>query len=157
LNHGVRSPQEETLLNRKTEQTHSIIFVVSATFPFLLFLCLLFVSIYRYDHKGLWMLAVIFSFLCILGIGFMWHLTMNNSSLDGRNGDLVVFDREDVETVLQHVDTSPTTPRIPTGFFLQSMEFLNANDVLMTGSIWQNISSLGAWKEFPDFRFPDSK
>jgi hypothetical protein len=24
----------------------------------------------------------------------MWHLTMNNSSLDGRNGDLVVFDRE---------------------------------------------------------------
>jgi len=37
------------------------------------------------------------------------------------------------------------------------MEFLNANDVLITGSIWQNISSLGAWKEFPDFRFPDSK
>jgi hypothetical protein len=111
---GFVLPQEETLLNRKTEQTHSIIFVVSATFAFLFFLCLLFVSIYRYDHKGLWMLAVIFSLLCILGIGFMWHLTMNNSSLDGRNGDLVVFDREDVETVLQHVDTSPTTPRIPT-------------------------------------------
>ena len=26
----------------------------------------------------------------------MWHLTMNNSSLDGRNGDLAVFDREDL-------------------------------------------------------------
>jgi|GEM_PF-5394478 hypothetical protein len=47
---GFVLPQEETLLNRKTEQTHSIIFVVSATFAFLFFLCLLFVSIYRYDH-----------------------------------------------------------------------------------------------------------
>jgi hypothetical protein len=60
------------------------------------------------------MLASIFIFLCILGIGFMWYLTMNNSALDSRNGDIVVFDREDVETVLQHVDMNPTTPRIPT-------------------------------------------
>jgi hypothetical protein len=103
------------------------------------------------------MLAVIFSLLCILGIGFMWHLTMNSSSLDSRNEDLVVFDREDVETVLQHVNMSSTTHRIPTGFFLQSMELLNANDVLITGYIWQNISGLEAWKDVPDFSFPDSK
>ncbi len=154
---GFVLPQEETLLNRQTEQTHSIISVVFATFAFLFSLCLLFVSIYRYDHKGLWILAFIFSLLCILGIGFMWHLTMNNSSLDGRNGDIVVFDREDVETVLQHVNTNPTTHRIPTGFFLQAIEFLNANDVLITGYIWQNISGLGAWKDVPDFSFPDSK
>ena len=88
------------------------------------------------------MLAVIFSLLCILGIGVMWHLTMNNSYLDSRKGDLVVFDREDVETVLQHVNMSPSAPRIPTGLFLQSMEFLNANDILITGYIWQNISGL---------------
>ena len=115
---GFVLPQEETLLNKKTEQIHSIILIVLATFAFLFFLCLLFVSIYRYDHKGLWALAFIFTFLCILGIGFMWYITMNNSSLDGKNGNLVVFDREDVETVLKHVNTSPTTPRIPTGFFL---------------------------------------
>jgi hypothetical protein len=82
---------------------------------------------------------------------------MNNSALDSKDGDLVVFDREDVETILHHVDVNPTTPRIPTGFFLQSMEFLNANDVLITGYIWQNISGLGIWKELPDFSFPDSK
>jgi hypothetical protein len=154
---GFVLPQEETLLNKKTEQIHSIILIVFATLAFVFFLCLLFISIYRYDHKGLWMLAVIFTFLCILGLGFMWYLTMNNSALDSRNGDLVVFDREDVETVLQHVDMNPTTPRTPTGFFLQSMEFLNANDILITGYIWQNISSLGTWKELPDFSFPDSK
>ena len=37
------------------------------------------------------------------------------------------------------------------------MEFLNANDVLITGYIWQNISGLGVWKDVPDFIFPDSK
>ena len=57
---GFVLPQEEILLNKKTEQIHSIISIVFATIAFLFFLCLLFVSIYRYDHKGLWMLAVIF-------------------------------------------------------------------------------------------------
>lgn len=154
---GFVLPQEETLIHRKEEQTHSIIFVVFTTFAFLFFLCLLFVSIYRYDHNGLWILAVVFSLLCVLGMGFIWHLTTNNSTLDDRNGDLVVFDRADVETVLQHTNTNPITFRIPTGFFIQSMEFLNANDIAITGYIWQNISSPGAEKDFPDFSFPDSK
>jgi hypothetical protein len=154
---GFVLPQEETLIHRKEEQTHSIIFVVFTTFAFLFFLCLLFVSIYRYDHNGLWILAVVFSLLCVLGMGFIWHLTINNSTLDDRNGDLVVFDRADVETVLQHTNTNPITFRIPTGFFIQSMEFLNANDIAITGYIWQNISSPGAEKDFPDFSFPDSK
>lgn len=154
---GFVLPQEETLINRKTEQTHSIIQIVFATFAFLFSLCLLFVSIYRYEYRGLWMLSFIFALLCILGIGFIWNLAMNSSTLDDRNGDLVVFDREDVETVFQHANLSPTTPRIPTGFFLQSIEFLNAYDVVITGYIWQNISVSGADKDFPDFSFPDSK
>jgi len=37
------------------------------------------------------------------------------------------------------------------------MGFLNADDVLITGYLWQNISGLGAWKDVPDFIFPDSK
>lgn len=153
---GFVIPQEETLLNKKTDQIHSFIPLVFATFAFLVFLCLLFVSIYRYDHKGLWMLAVIFSLLCILGMGLMWHFTMNNSSLDNRKGDLIVFDREGVETVLQHFNTSLSTNKIPTGLLLRSLEFLNANDVVITGYIWQNISGIGIWKEIPDFSFPDS-
>ena len=154
---GLVLPQEETLISRKTEQTHSIIQIVFATFAFLFSLCLLFVSIYRYNHRGLWALSFIFAFLCILGIGFIWNLAMNSSTLDDRNGDLVVFDREDVETVFQHANLSPTTPRIPTGFFLQSIEFLNAYDVEITGYIWQKISAPGADKDSPDFIFPDSK
>lgn len=154
---GLVIPQEETLINRKMEQTHSIILVVFAAFAFLFFLCLLFVSIYMYNHRGLWLLALIFSLLCILGIGFMWYLAMNNSTLDSRNGDLVVFDRQGVFTVLQHTNTSPTTLITPTGLILQSIDFLDANNVVITGYIWQNISAAGTEKNFPDFIFPDSK
>ena len=74
---GLVLPQEETLINRRIEQIHSIILVVFTTFAFLFFLCLLFVSIFMYNHKGLWLLALIFSLLCILGTGFMWYLAMN--------------------------------------------------------------------------------
>jgi hypothetical protein len=57
-------------------------------------------------------------------MGFLWQLTVNDAVLDNRNGDLVVFDLEDVETVLLHVNSSPSAPRIPTGLFIQSMEFV---------------------------------
>jgi len=154
---GFVLPHEETLLNKKIDQKHSIICIVFVALAFLFFLSLLLISIYRYDHKGLWILAVIFSLLCILGIGFMWYFTINNSSLDGKNGDHIVFDREDVETVLQ--DTSPDlkASRIATGIFLQSIEFLTANDVAITGYIWQKTSGPDAKKDSPGFSFPDAK
>jgi hypothetical protein len=37
------------------------------------------------------------------------------------------------------------------------MGFLNADDVLITGYLWQNISGLGTWKDGPYFIFSDSK
>jgi len=154
---GFVLPQEETLLNKKIDQKHSIFHIMFATLAFLLFLSLLLISIYRYDHKGLWILTVIFSLLCILGICFIWHFTINDSSLDGKNGDLIVFDREDVETVLQDISPSLKASRISTGIFLQSIEFLTANDVAITGYIWQKTSGPDDKKDYLGFSFPDAK
>jgi hypothetical protein len=92
-----------------------------------------------------------------LGICFIWYFTINNSSLDGKNGDLIVFDREDVETVLQHTSPSLKASRISTGIFLQSIEFLTANDVAITGYIWQKTSGPDDKKDYPGFSFPDAK
>ena len=111
-----------------------------------------------YNHRGLWLLAFIFSLLCILEIGLMWYLAMNSSTLDSsRNGDLVVFDRQGVFTVIQHANTSRTALTTPTGLLLQSIEFSDANNVIITGFIWQNTSALRAEEGFPYFIFPDSK
>lgn len=154
---GIVLPQEETLLDKKVEQNRSVIQIVLATFAFLFFLSLLFISLYSYNHRRLWMLAFIFSFLCILGMGVIWHITLNDSPVDGRNGDLVVFDMTDVETVLQHSGTSSETQRVPTGVFLQSMEFSTANDVVITGQIWQYLSGSGIDYASPSFSFPESK
>jgi len=154
---GVVLPKEEVLLDKKIEQNCSVIRFILATFAFLFFLSVLFVSLYRYDDRSLWMLALIFSFLCIVGMGTVWHITLSESSLEDRNEDIVVFDMADVETVLLHYDTDPKTPRVPTGVLIQSLEFSTANDVTMTGYIWQNISGLVAEKTSPSFSFPESK
>jgi hypothetical protein len=154
---GIVLPREEVLLNKEIEQDCSVIKFVLTTFAFLFFLSVLFVSLQRYDDKNLWMLAFVFSFLCVLGMGIIWHLTLNESSLQDRNEDIIVFDRADVETVLQNCDTSPKTPRVPTGVFIQSLEFSTANDVTMTGYIWQNVSGLVNETTFPSFSFPEAK
>lgn len=154
---GIVLPLEETLLVKKTEQIRAVIRIMLAAFAFLFSLSLLFISLYRHDHGGLWILVFIFSFLCILGMGFIWHLALNSSSLDDGNEDLVVFDMAEVETVLQHFSTDPKTFRVPTGVFLETMEFSGTNEIILTGYVWQNLSGLDADVASPSFSFPESK
>jgi hypothetical protein len=154
---GIVLPVEETLLDKKVEQTRSVIQVFLAAFAFIFFLSLLFICRYKYDQGGLWMLAFIFSLFCILGMGIILHLTLNQSTLDGRNGDFAVFDVPDVERVLEHSNVSSEAHRIPTGVFIQSLQFLNAYDVSGTGFIWQNLSGTGIDFSSPSFSFPEAE
>ncbi|WP_054864764.1 hypothetical protein [Methanosarcina barkeri] len=99
-----------------------------------------------------------FSSLCILGMGIIWHFTLNESSIEvDENDNIVVFDMVDIETVMLKSDTNPKAFRIPTGVFIQSIEFSTSNDITMTGYVWQNISGLSAEKASPRFSFPESK
>ena len=65
-------------------------------------------------------------------MGFIWNLALNYSSLDAGNEDFVVFDMAEVETVLQHFSTDPKTSRVPTGVFLETMEFSGSNEIVIT-------------------------
>jgi uncharacterized protein YbaA (DUF1428 family) len=154
---GVVLPVEETLLDKEIKQNCSVIRVVLMAFSFIFFLCLLLVSLFRYEDRSFWLLAFIFSFLCLLGMGIILHLTLNVSPQNDMKGDHVVFDMADVETVLQHSNTSQNTSRIPTGVFIQSLEFSSAYNVIMTGYIWQNISNISADYDSPSFNFPESE
>ncbi|WP_440947658.1 cache domain-containing protein [Methanosarcina sp. T3] len=154
---GIVLPLEETLMEKKTEKNRAVILIMLAAFAFSFSLSLLFISLYRHDLGGLWILAFIFSFLCVMGMGFIWYFALNYSSPPCGNGDLVVFDMVDVETVLQHSGTDPETPRVPTGVFLETMEFSSSNDIILTGYVWQNLSEPSADKASPGFSFPESK
>lgn len=135
-------PKGETLLDGEKNQDRSIINFVLATFAFLFFMSLLLISFYGLDNRNLWLLAFVFSFLCILGMVTIWHFTLNGSSVEVKDRGIVVSDMAGVETVLLKSNTNPKAPRIPTGVFIQSMEFSTANEVVMTGYVWQNISGL---------------
>jgi len=92
-----------------------------------------------------------------MGMGIIWHFTLNESSIEVEDGNIVVFDIADVETVLLNSDANPKAFRIPTGVFIQSLKFSTSNDITMTGYVWQNISGLSVEKASPRFSFPESK
>jgi hypothetical protein len=117
---------------------------------------MLLVLLFRYEDQSLWILAFIFSFQCILGIVIIWNLTADIYPFNEVSGDGVVFNTAEVETVLQHSNTSIYASRIPTGIFVESLEFNSAYDVTVSGFIWQNISNTNANYDIPSFSFPES-
>lgn len=98
----------------------------------------------------LWLRAFFPSGLFTLGIGLIWFLT--NDDLAWKNLEqTVIIDRaglesfktETIRTALR--ERQPLPIYIPTGIFVQSIEFTSANNVTLTGYIWQKYN-----KHVPD-------
>lgn len=113
----------------------AIIFLVCHVFPL------------RTFHKLLsyWISMAIISVSMLTSIGVMWYVSLNSGpqeEKDVRNivsyAQLEEFQREYTE---ESVGTRSDPPLyIPTGVFVQSIEFTSANNVIMTGYIWQRYS-----------------
>jgi hypothetical protein len=83
----------------------------------------------------LWTASVWFSALCLAGIVTCWALVYNDIGADAVPGTQVHDDRE----AAAFIDRAHAgaVPRIPTGAFVQSVKFSDANDVSITGYVWQ--------------------
>lgn len=104
------------------------------------------------QHKtaGLyWLLSILLSALAILVIGYTWQKT-NAAKRDVMLADDAedyshshrIQNRADLKVALNGHDTIELSRkkaplRILTGFFIQSLDFRDANDVNITGYIWQ--------------------
>ena len=132
------------------------------------------------EEKGLWITAMVFSFLCVMGIGAIWYMVarsspeentpsyynlihpvkggvqckkidleavLNEPSVDsqinvrsiGSQLDVNCMEKEQEDLSLQQNAEMPLF--IPTGVFIQSMEFSSANDVVVTGYVWQRYTN----------------
>ncbi|MDC0835364.1 cache domain-containing protein [Geitlerinema sp. CS-897] len=90
----------------------------------------------------LWGLVVVVSVFLSGGIGAIWGLEMSQTSLDNDTGIKIAnparlqkFLAEQTRRAQAAGDTPPVF--VPTGVFLQSLEFSDANDVFVTGYVWQ--------------------
>lgn len=86
----------------------------------------------------LWASSLWFASLCLAGTAGIWtmvHLDVGTAAVPGTQ----VRAAQDVGTYLHQVmgPRAALTPRIPTGAFVQSIDFTEANNVKVTGYLWQ--------------------
>ncbi len=101
-------------------------------------------------HPGtlhLWLLTILISALAIAAMNYRWLNVQRSHEAD----TTIVHDQSELEEFLRkNHDTREFTTedkpyRIPTGFYIQSLAFVAASDVNITGYIWQKYPA-----DFPD-------
>ncbi|MGP8330706.1 MAG: PDC sensor domain-containing protein, partial [Methanosarcinaceae archaeon] len=140
---GVVFVNDEVFDESRTVQRHLMILFVLSVIAFLFLLSILVFRADRGSSASLWIVVVIFSILCLCGMGFMWHLTLESSPANDQR-TIGVFDSSGLEIALHKLQGNHEEPliRIPTGIFIQSLEFSSANNVIITGYIWQDYSGI---------------
>ncbi|MBA2868918.1 cache domain-containing protein [Methanococcus maripaludis] len=140
---GVVLIEDEISQECNTFQRHLEISLAMVSLTFLFLLSVLIFQAHKGNPKRMWIVASIFSMLCISGMCFVWYVTLDEAP-DKINDDKKIFDRCGLEAALNKLYESPKKDMIsiPTGIFLQSMEFSSANNVIVTGYLWQNYSGI---------------
>ncbi|HUW68071.1 MAG TPA: Cache 3/Cache 2 fusion domain-containing protein [Candidatus Nanoarchaeia archaeon] len=154
---GVVFVEEEIFQEAKTFNRHLKIAFVMAFLGLMFFISTLFFRLDRGDHLNLWIIVMILSILCLSGMVFVWSLALEESSAkDQRN--IEIYDRVGLEKALYtpEYQVEPVL-RVPTGVFLQSIEFSSANNVIVTGYIWQNYSNIEDDDISQGFIFPEAE
>lgn len=157
---GVVFVEDETFSAIKTYQRHILYIITIAAIAFLFLLSILIIGAYK--GNNLWTIAIFFSVLCMIGMCLVWYLALDDQSRDNSD-DVVILDQVGLEVALHKfqntIKAANETPgelvRVPTGIFLQSLEFSSANNVIVTGYIWQddpygNTSGLSLGVIFPE-------
>jgi hypothetical protein len=94
------------------------------------------------EVKNLWICSSLVSIFLASGVGFHWYLSLSERP-DKTSEDTVILDKIGLESFkdLQVEESEQLNHEapifVPTGVFVQSIEFHDANNVYMTGYVWQ--------------------
>jgi hypothetical protein len=102
-----------------------------------------FTRAYQGRTRSLWITALVFSLLCTGGTGAIWYTVIRTSPFEQLHHQNILLHESEVEEVtaqqrqLAADRDEPAPIFIPTGIFVQSIEFENSYDVHITGYAWQ--------------------
>jgi hypothetical protein len=119
-----------------------------ASITFLFFFSILVFGGYTGKRSRLWAVVYTSNLLFIGGIGYIWYLAWNQRSYENSTeSKIVLIGRPGLNKFLdlreQQLSTQVKAEKpiyIPTGLFVQSLEFNTANNVTVTGYIWQRFT-----------------
>ncbi len=109
---------------------------------FLTFLSALIFRVTDLSTVGLWALSGVFSALCLAATFYIWHLAID-APLVEENKNMVFTDAPSLnrfveENAKSYIDSDQKPPYyVPTGIFIQSLEFSSSNDLKASGYVWQ--------------------
>jgi hypothetical protein len=98
--------------------------------------------VYNLSQPGLWSVSAIFSALCMAGAFYIWHLALS-APLVEENKKMVFTDAPSLSRFVGEYSSKfrkanrKAPSYIPTGIYVQSLEFINANNLRVAGYIWQ--------------------
>lgn len=92
----------------------------------------------RSNPAGARKTSVVWSLALLAALLFSWHVIIVASRWIDPVGTVVTTQEELDAIIAAHPESFAAYPyRIPTGIYLQSFEFLNANNVQISGYVWQ--------------------
>lgn len=100
--------------------------------------------------RRIWYLTAVVSLLLVVGISLIWDLALTYHPAVETAG-VKVSDKATLHTVMRNYGQSSERKHldapvyIPTGLYIDAIEFSNANDLLVSGRLWQQYG-----EDFPD-------
>jgi len=121
---------------------YKLIFISLSLLTFLVSLFALVLRITKMTFPRLILFTVITSVLLIIEIGYVWNLAINYELSEDANSSKIV-DRTGVNHYLNQYSKrvnrlcKQNPFYIPTGIFIETIEFPTANTVFLSGTVWQ--------------------
>ncbi|AKB85401.1 Cache 3/Cache 2 fusion domain-containing protein [Methanococcoides methylutens] len=143
---GVVLKDEEISNQMSQEQYNKKIYLSLAMAVFLASISIIGFTRNGITSRSLWKIAIIISVLCLIEMGFIWNLAMTKPISENMD-DIIIYDESGLESSLEKIYVSEmgdlnneyvdSVIKVPTGIFVQSIEFSTGNDVIITGYVWQ--------------------
>ncbi len=120
-----------------------------------------FIKIDKLEENNLWFYSSIFSVILIIGIVVIWLLILKYPHANRKN-KVIVSNQSSANKFIKKIvfDNKNDLEKplfVPTGIFVQSFNFSDANDVDMTGYIWQKYKVEDTIRKFEKgIIFPES-
>jgi hypothetical protein len=104
---------------------------------FLVFISALIFGVHKGDIHRFWMVVFSTCILLLAAIGFIWYLVHSAPLL--KDSYTIIADKTGLQKFLSAKSLSTFEPPIlvPTGVFIESIEFSKENNAIITGHIWQ--------------------
>ncbi|WP_341528105.1 cache domain-containing protein [Nostoc sp. UHCC 0302] len=137
---GVVFLEQEVLLDDQTKR-QTLILSCLALVWFFICLSILMLRAYEFRTSRVWIVSSISSILFAANIGMIWKLALGDRNYITNHN--VLLNQAQVDKLLapqvklnKNLNRKPPL-YVPTGIFIQSLEFESAKKVFMTGYIWQ--------------------